>query len=145
MAVNLVYVASPLATSASSFLAQRASRKFGRIHVTILCKVTGFSFIFFEVVLGRCTCGGVSLFNRKNKLQQQKVILPRAAVFPLPDHCTCMAIPGGGCGAALPAVLPVHACPTGALDRAGARLDPPHSDYELYKAINTLCHHGQRT
>jgi hypothetical protein len=51
MAVNLVYVASPLATSASSFLAQRASRKFGRIHVTILCKVIGLLFFFLEMVL----------------------------------------------------------------------------------------------
>lgn len=39
MAVNFVYFLSPLATSASSFLAQKASRRHGRIHVTICCKV----------------------------------------------------------------------------------------------------------
>ena len=39
MAVSLVYVISPLATSLSSFVAQRLSRRAGRVPTTILFKV----------------------------------------------------------------------------------------------------------
>lgn len=49
--VNLIYVLCPLATALSSFAAQRASRRLGRVSTTIGCKLAGVSLLFLMCYL----------------------------------------------------------------------------------------------